>query len=87
MTTTKEIIEMQKRHKWLTERSKTIVADLRELEGVGVDKKLRADAAEVIEWLHSQIVGLQKDLEEAQRSARDAYYEGRQDESDDSRWR
>lgn len=80
--TNKELWEMQRRHRRLSERSKTIVPDLR-VDGAD---PLMVEAAEIIEWLLQGKAQLQKDLNEeirgAQRDAQDAYAQGQQDQYD-----
>lgn len=82
--TNQEIFEMQRRHRQLTERSKTIVVDLRD-KGLSIT----TEAAEIIEWLLERIISLRKELkEETQegiRQARDSYAQGQQDEFDKNR--
>lgn len=75
-------VEAQRRWRQLDARTKTIVADLRGLEGF--DQQLKTEAAEVIEWLLEHVAALQKELNdeirEGESAARDAYAQGRQDE-------
>lgn len=79
--TNKELWDAQRREKQLRERSKTIGADLRKVGGIGTE------AAAMIDWLLSRIASLQKDLNEevreGQRSAGDAYAQGRLDSRDE----
>lgn len=82
--TNQEIIEMQRRYKRLSELSKTIGAELS-----ASSDPLMKDAAEVIRFQQEEIARLNQELKdldrEAQRSARDAYAQGEQDEYDRSR--
>src|SRR2546421_5536273 len=72
-TTSKEIVEAQRRHRRLSERSKTIVADLRKLDGLEFHySKACFEAAEVIEWLQEQVAGYRKDLMEEAKETADA---------------
>jgi hypothetical protein len=71
--TNQEIVEMQHRHKRLSERSKTIVAELRKdrESNLGFDEghhsQLLFDAAEVIQWLQEQNAQLRKEVNDAFR--------------------
>ena len=86
--TTQEIFERQRREKRLSERSKTIVAELRLLEPT---IPITGEAVEVIEWLQQKVGRLESDLRdeirEGQRSAGAAYAQGQQDEREESKWR
>ena len=70
-----EIIIMQRRYKHLTERSTTIVVDLH-----NEASELSIEAAEIIAWLLERIKNLRRGLNEeiidGQRNARDAYTQG-----------
>ena len=74
--TNQEIVEMQRRRRRLTERSKTIVADLMDLS---MPSTVPDEAAEIIEWLTAQIQSLRQEIKDGQRAAGDAYAQGQQD--------
>lgn len=80
--TNKKLWEMQRRHRRLTERSKTIVSELR-VDGAS---PLDLEAAEIIEWLLQGKAQLEKDFAEevrgGQRDAQAAYAQGQQDQYD-----
>jgi hypothetical protein len=86
--TNQEILEAHRRHQRLSERSKTIVQDMRSTVPLEDIPQLVQDAAEVIEWLQEQNARLRKDLDEeireGQQGARDAYTEGKLDAADES---
>jgi hypothetical protein len=82
--TNKEIVEMQRRHQRLSERSETIADELRRRRHpLSSNAHLMLEVAEVIEWLQEQNAALRKEVNDAIRegslAAREAYTEGRLD--------